>query len=100
MTFRYGGVHLNPVNLKSGLVRNSKVEAMKRSGWIACLMFGGLAGLAAAAWSRPSIETEDAKPVGSNEQAEECSSTGGEACSCGTGTSRAALLKQPVQPKQ
>jgi hypothetical protein len=72
---------------------------MKRSGWIACLVIGGFGGLIASAWSRASVETEQSGPASVASEAAACNSTDGQACSCGTGTNRAALLKQSSQNK-
>lgn len=71
---------------------------MKRSGWMTCVLVGGLAGVVAASWSRPTREGQS-PDLGraTADSATECNSASGEACSCGTGTNRAALMRQAPQ---
>lgn len=73
---------------------------MKRSGWIACLIVGGLAGLGAAAWSRPEVERSNLEQDLAASESGECGSAAGEPCSCETGTNRAALLQRNSQEQQ
>jgi hypothetical protein len=70
---------------------------MKRSGWIACLVIGGFGGLIASAWSRARVEAEQSGAHSVASESAACNSPDGEACSCGTGTNRAALLKRSPQ---
>jgi hypothetical protein len=64
---------------------------MKRAGWLVCLILGGGLGLAASAMSRTLPQESHLAPEGDETQA--CATGSGEACSCGTGTNRAALLQ-------
>ncbi len=72
---------------------------MKRAGWIVCLLLGGGFGWAASAMSRPTAADDSSESEGALSAV--CPTGSGEACSCSTGTNRAALLLQEKgQPAQ